>query len=1049
VSRLLPRVSQWYDPAVDARYQLALWHPGDTPPLADALRARGCEVRAFGRVDGLEAHLRAEVPDAVLLSGALPDASERLRRWRAGGVASPVLFLREDSAGDFVRASGGWAGPLRADAVLSWLGERVAGELSEPVVPLADGVVDLASREVRRAEIERLTTTEARLLAALAARPGEVRSRDWLLSRVWGYRRGVHTRALDNTVMRLRAKIELDAARPRHVITVRGVGFRFVAPASGPAPGGPPRAEGPLVGRDRALTRALALLEEARLVTLSGPVGVGKSRLAGALAARRSLPVAWCALEGARTHGALRLSAAEALGGTSGGLLDCMAARGALLLVLDGFDGLIGAAAELARWLERAPGLRLLVTSRQRLGLPGERCLSLAPLAVDPAADLYQDRARARSPGVSLDEVAVRALVERLDGLPLAIALAAERVRVLPPGEFLATLGGDLALLDGAGGPLSRVVGGAWALLSPGDRAAWVRLAVFEGDFDLPAAAAVLEAGGLGPALAQLERLVERSVLRCEGDPVRYRMLSVLRAHALERPEQALAIAAARGAHAAHYRALARGLLRPFDWAPAAERAAERGELVRELAALREAGDPAALLASGIWWDSRGALEEALAVLWEGAGEGSDHDLRLAALQLRLREAEVRGALPERLARIEGLLAERAGADTAQGAHYALYEGRLRLLQGRNEEALAALEGALAHDAAPLQVLARHFQAHLQKIGGEVREAERTLRAAAVVARASGRPVLLGRALFALAKQRIGAVDREEVEALLAEALRTFRDDGQRAMEARVLAIQAAYLACEGRGAEAEAVGGVAGAILEQLGSFHELALLYLNLGGLLAVSERPADGRRYLDRAAAVLAEHPNPRASQELLARQIFAEIERPEPFDYPALAERLSPAQRPLLVEHEGLRCLLAGDFAAGEGLLLEAARASEGSGAPRLAALSRMLRASALVRLGRVEEAAQDAGIAERVLREQGFAPGYLHAAARLWLLRPEVEVRRGLLERMGPLAVRVDSPTLRAIERHLRAWQEGGAPAAIPEPGNLRLRWLVEDARSLR
>ncbi|MFJ4811558.1 LuxR C-terminal-related transcriptional regulator [Streptomyces longwoodensis] len=326
------------------------------------------------------------------------------------------------------------------------------------------------------------------------------------------------------------------------------------------------------VDRRAELAEARELLARARLVTLTGPGGVGKTRLAGRIAARvaRAFPdgVRFVHLSGLHDPALVPLAAADALGlhdRSERPALDALVERvrdRRLLLVVDNCEHLPAACADLAGALLRGTtGVRVLATSRHRLGLTEEHLMDVRPLAVPdpdddlgdaaghPALALFADRAAAVVPGFRLtpaNRASVARLCRRLDGLPLAIELAAVRLRVLGVEQLLDRLDDRYRLLS-AGSPavlprhrtLRAAVDWSHDLCTPQEQTVWARLSVLAGSFDLETAEAV---GGDGEAppgdvLEAVAGLVDKSVLCREGGPdgVRYRLLDTLRDYGLER----------------------------------------------------------------------------------------------------------------------------------------------------------------------------------------------------------------------------------------------------------------------------------------------------------------------------------------------------------------------------------------------------------------------------------------------------------------------------------------------------------------------------------
>jgi len=305
------------------------------------------------------------------------------------------------------------------------------------------------------------------------------------------------------------------------------------------------------VGRERELSEAGALLAQARLLTLTGPGGTGKTRLGMQLAAEaaESHPdgVFWAPLA-SLTDAGLVLDAAGRAIGSRNGVADHVGDK-SLLLLLDSFEHLVAAADDLAGLLAACPNLRLLVTSRERLRLPGEQAYPVPPLEPGDGAELFLSRARAADPGFARDE-AVSELCMRLEQLPLALELAAARVRVLSPRQLLDRLGQRLDLLKAGRGvdprqqTLRATIEWSHELLDQHERSLFARLAVFHGGSTLDAAERVCDA-----ELDVLESLVDKSLVRVR-DGRRFWMLETIREFALERLEASGEVEVLRERHA-------------------------------------------------------------------------------------------------------------------------------------------------------------------------------------------------------------------------------------------------------------------------------------------------------------------------------------------------------------------------------------------------------------------------------------------------------------------------------------------------------------------
>ncbi|WP_067488296.1 ATP-binding protein [Actinomadura hibisca] len=354
-------------------------------------------------------------------------------------------------------------------------------------------------------------------------------------------------------------------------------------------PGNLPAETTSFVGRREELAEIGRCLSRARLVTLQGPGGVGKTRLAlrAATDLRRRFPdgvwlvelSALCAPE------LLARTVAETLrlpGLTAGDAVDLLAdhlADRRLLLVLDTCEHLVHACAMLVETLlAAAPGLRVLATSRESLGIAGEHTVFVAPLEVprpgDPAAAscdavaLFADRATACRPGFTIardNRAAVGQLCRRLEGIPLALELAAVRLRAMPVEEIVEHLDDRFRLLGPARTgerrhqTLRTAIAWSHDLCLPPERMLWARLSVFPGDFDLAAAERICTDAHLPveELLEVLTMLVDKSIVRFDRDGPRYRMLDTLREYGAELLDRSGEHDLLRRRHRDHYTALA------------------------------------------------------------------------------------------------------------------------------------------------------------------------------------------------------------------------------------------------------------------------------------------------------------------------------------------------------------------------------------------------------------------------------------------------------------------------------------------------------------
>ncbi|WP_344307633.1 BTAD domain-containing putative transcriptional regulator [Fodinicola feengrottensis] len=301
-----------------------------------------------------------------------------------------------------------------------------------------------------------------------------------------------------------------------------------------------------LVGRDDARDTVRRLLETSRLVTLTGPGGVGKTALALETARQLEFPdgcwwVEWAAVERDAPEAVLVDVVLAALDIRSGSLDDVLRSR---LLVLDNCEHVIESAAHLiARLLAVAPDVRVLATSREPLGIAGERVWAVPPLPESSAMELFVARATAAAPEFSLnadDEPTLAAICQRLEGIALAVELAATRVRALGVAELAARLDPFLTLANGKRDVPARqrtlraVIDWSWELLSDPERAVLRRLAVHADGCALSAAEAVCSGEGVenGEVVDLLARLIDRSLVVVAG--ARYRLLESVAAYGRE-----------------------------------------------------------------------------------------------------------------------------------------------------------------------------------------------------------------------------------------------------------------------------------------------------------------------------------------------------------------------------------------------------------------------------------------------------------------------------------------------------------------------------------
>ncbi len=695
--------------------------------------------------------------------------------------------------------------------------------------------------------------------------------------------------------------IAADPSRPRPVP---------LAPVPDREPRGAPLPAPPnsFVGREREAAAVIALLRrpDVRLVTLTGPGGVGKTRLAlrvaEEVAGHYADGPAFVDLTPLTDPGLVAPAIAQALGVRETGdhllaerLADALRDR-ALLLVLDNFEQVVAAAPLVARLLTGCPGLTALVTSREPLRLAAERVLAVPPLELPdlarPAAELagvdavrlFAERAQAARADFALtgeNAPAVAEIVRRLDGLPLAIELAAARVAHLPPTALLTRLERRLPLLTRGVRDLparQRTLRDAiaWShdLLPPEERVLFRRLAVFVGGCTLEAAEAMAGTPG-DPGLDVLDgvaALVAKSLLREEDDPSgepRYRMLETVREFGLERLATSGEEAATRDAHAAWCLSLAEraepALQGPEQLAWLDRIEAEQPNLRAALAWSLAGDDPEPgrriAAALGWFWWTRGDPSEGRAWLERALARGADAPARTRA-RLQTQLAEVCWSLGDyerAVALDEAALATwRALGDEAGVAACLVNLGRVAHDEGDYARAASLYDDSLARhralgdDANVARCLGN--LAMVVMLRGDLDRAVALQEEALGLARRRGLPGLVAKSAYNLGEMHRRRGHHARAAALYRESLARQWELRERRFVAealRGLAVIAAGLgAAEDAGRLAgadEAVRGVIGALItpepERLAYERVLAGVRAQLGEA-AFAEALAAGR-------------------------------------------------------------------------------------------------------------------------------------------------------------------------------------------------------------
>jgi predicted ATPase/DNA-binding winged helix-turn-helix (wHTH) protein len=392
---------------------------------------------------------------------------------------------------------------------------------------LSDRSVDLDTGRISSGG--ELRPMELRLLRYLLQRIGEVVSHEELLAHVWGYASSARTRTVYSTWHRLRAALELDPKNPRHFLTVAGEGVSLVGQAE--VSQGRTNLQRPaesLLGREAELRWLDAC--EARLVTVTGPGGVGKTRLVWEHALRQAEQTWFCGLEDLETPAAVAHRIVQVLGlqlSSDKAVRELGAAlgrRGPTTIILDNAESVGGALAQtLTDWLEQAPQLRFLLTSREPLRWGAEQRLPLEPLPPVAARELLLARVRMVDPrfdpNVHEDE-GLDQLVELLDGLPLALEIVAPHVAAIGAESVRDTLL-ELGSLSHVRQDvperhrsLSAVVQWSIERLPPASAQALRQLAVFRRHFSLEVAERTVALPLGSPRLAELvTELVERGLV--------------------------------------------------------------------------------------------------------------------------------------------------------------------------------------------------------------------------------------------------------------------------------------------------------------------------------------------------------------------------------------------------------------------------------------------------------------------------------------------------------------------------------------------------------
>jgi len=758
--------------------------------LVDAVWEQDVPADEVHALQSLVSRLRRALGDAALV--AQTPGGYRLALEPADVDAHRFERLAREGASALRAGEPGRAGQLLGEALALWRGPALAG---------VAGTRAFATAAAARLEDVRLAATVDRIEADLAGvAPGEL---------VAELERLAADHPLDERVARLQVRVlhaagrqadalavyeriraalddalgavpgpELQAA---HLAVLRGE----VARAPAPTPAADVAAEPPrtnlrapltrFVGRAEELARVAEAVRDHRLVTLLGPGGAGKTRLAGEAGAHH-LPEApdgvWLvelapvveasgigpailAALGLRETALLERAATPGIPSSDAlhRVLDALSDRTALV-ILDNCEHLIGDAAAVAdELLGRCPRVHVLATSREPLGIVGERLIEVPPLAwpgpdatVDealahPAVELFADRGAAAAPGFAVDAENVAAVIEicrRLDGQPLALELAAARLRTMAPDRLARRLDDRFQVLTGGSRTalprhrtLRAVVDWSWELLTDAERTLAERLAVFPGGMT-PQSASAVHDGSTVEVLDLLAALVDRSLLQVvDAAAPRYRMLETIREYGIERLAEQGVLDAVRTAHAHHFLALvdehAPRLRGGHQIGALHLLAAERENVVAALRHLADTGDAARAvhLACELLWFAVLSGNAADALDWirialQADGEADTAERSFVRSVVAVADAQDHDAAGDEDAVLADVLAELEAVDAVEWPPIVLFRAILSWLVGDRDTTVALMREAGEHPAPWVRAAAPLISAQLAENDGDL-----------------------------------------------------------------------------------------------------------------------------------------------------------------------------------------------------------------------------------------------------------------------------------------------------------------------------------------
>ena len=550
-----------------------------------------------------------------------------------------------------------------------------------------------------------------------------------------------------------------------------------------------------------------------------------------------------------------------------------IAGRGRCLVILDNFEQVARhAQATLGRWLDRAEQACFIVTSREVLGLPGEDVLALPPLLPADGVALFVQRAEAAGPDFhpgAEDQLAIASLVALLDGLPLAIELAAARVRVMPPRLLLRRMSERFKLLTSKGGRFDRqstlraTFDWSWDLLSPCEKAALAQLSVFEGGFTLEAAEAVIDLAGFDDApwtVDAVHALVDKSFVRPRGDD-RFDLLVSVQLYATEHLQT-------EGRYAGSGpQAMAAAQMRAISWFAAlgpirgiGNRCADLDNLV---AACRRAvavddGESAAGALDGAWGalSLRGPFEAGVGLAESVCAMPHLSDRAAALAHLMLAHAlELCGRCGPARAVFDKALGHALSAnDRLCEARITFRLGYLHFDEGRMDAArthyVAAMQMAQELHERWLECSAINALGNVESVVGPPEQALSQYERALALARESGNRQMEGSLVGNIANLHAALGRMDDAQLRCAEALAIARDTGDRRLEGNTLCNLGMVYFVQERFAESEAASKAALIVAREFGNLRLECIVLCNLGIAFEHLGRPDEAQTTFEHA-------------------------------------------------------------------------------------------------------------------------------------------------------------------------------------------------------